>query len=250
MIVFQKVSKIYDGCTALNNVDLTIKAKEFISLAGPSGAGKSTLLKLLIGEEKPSKGKLFLDKQNIHLIKENDMPKLRRKIGMVFQDFRLLSDRTAYENVAFAMEVAGATDKEIKQDVPQLLELVGLVDKLNQFPHQLSGGEKQRVAIARTILKRPPIMVFDEATSSLDSQSEQAILNALREIAQGHTSLVIAHRLSTVVDADKIVVMGQGRILEQGTHSQLLALNGAYAALWHTQQRSHSQNTVLDNTHG
>src|SRR3989344_1319404 len=215
MIVFQKVSKIYDGCTALNNVDLTIKAKEFISLAGPSGAGKSTLLKLLIGEEKPSKGKLFLDKQNIHLIKENDMPKLRRKIGMVFQDFRLLSDRTAYENVAFAMEVAGATNKEIKQDVPQLLELVGLVDKLNQFPHQLSGGEKQRVAIARALIHRPSVILADEPTGNLDPYHTRDIINLLLKINELGTTIVLATHNKEVINrlGKRVLSLDQGRLV-------------------------------------
>jgi len=117
MIIYQNVSKIYDGCVALEGVNTEIKPQEFVSIAGPSGSGKSTFLKLLIGEEKPTKGKVFLDKQNVHLIKDKDLPKLRRKIGMVFQDFRLLSDRTAYENVAFAMEVGGSTNKEIEQDI-------------------------------------------------------------------------------------------------------------------------------------
>ncbi|MBM3252610.1 MAG: ATP-binding cassette domain-containing protein, partial [Candidatus Omnitrophica bacterium] len=168
MIIFQNVSKIYDGCTALNKVSFDIKPKEFVSMAGPSGAGKSTVLKLLIGEEEPTKGKVFVDKQNVQLIKRENLPFLRRKIGMVFQDFRLLPDRTAYENVAFAMEVAGASDKEIKQDVPQLLELVGLPDKLDKFPYQLSGGEKQRVAIARALIHRPAVILADEPTGNLD----------------------------------------------------------------------------------
>lgn len=215
MIVFQKVSKIYDGCTALNNLDLTIKAKEFVSLAGPSGAGKSTLLKLLIGEEKPTRGKLFLDKQNIHLIKEKDMPKLRRKIGMVFQDFRLLSDRTAYENVAFAMEVAGASDKEIKQDVPQLLELVGLIDKLNQFPHQLSGGEKQRVAIARALIHRPSVILADEPTGNLDLLNSWDIVRLLLKINELGTTIILATHDREIINnlGRRVITLDKGLVI-------------------------------------
>ncbi|MBU2037057.1 cell division ATP-binding protein FtsE [Patescibacteria group bacterium] len=215
MIVFQKVSKIYNGCTALNSVEVTIKAKEFISLAGPSGAGKSTFLKLLIGEEKPSRGKLFLDKQNIHLIKEKDMPKLRRKIGMIFQDFRLLSDRTAYENVAFAMEVADATNKEIKQDVPQLLELVGLVDKLNQFPHQLSGGEKQRVAIARALIHRPSVILADEPTGNLDLLNTWDIVRLLLKINELGTTIILATHDREVINnlGRRVITLDKGRVI-------------------------------------
>jgi cell division transport system ATP-binding protein len=215
MIVFQNVSKIYDGCTALDKINLTIKPKEFLSLAGPSGAGKSTLLKLLIGEEKPTQGKIFLDKQNIHLIKDGDLPKLRRKIGMVFQDFRLLSDRTAYENVAFAMEVAGATNKEIAQDVPQLLELVGLAGRLNQFPHQLSGGEKQRVAIARALIHRPSVILADEPTGNLDLLNTWDIVRLLLKINELGTTIILATHDREVINnlGRRVVTLDKGRVI-------------------------------------
>jgi cell division transport system ATP-binding protein len=215
MIVFQNVSKIYDGCTALDKVNFEIKPKEFISMAGPSGAGKSTVLKLLIGEETPSKGKVLLDKQNVHLIKQKDMPKLRRKIGMVFQDFRLLPDRTAYENVAFAMEVAGASDKEIGQDVPQLLELVGLNDKLGQFPHQLSGGEKQRVAIARALIHRPPVILADEPTGNLDLLNTWDIVRLLLKINELGTTIVLATHDREVINnlGRRVITLDKGRII-------------------------------------
>jgi cell division transport system ATP-binding protein len=215
MIVFQNVSKIYNGCTALDKVNVAIKAKEFISLAGPSGAGKSTLLKLLIGEERPSKGKVFLDKQNIHLIKENDMPVLRRKIGMVFQDFRLLSDRTAYENVAFAMEVVGASNQEIKQDVPQLLELVGLANKLNQFPSQLSGGEKQRVAIARALIHRPSVILADEPTGNLDLLNTWDIVRLLLKINELGTTIILATHDREIINTlgRRVITLDKGRVI-------------------------------------
>src|SRR4030042_1264235 len=151
MIYFENVSKIYncngssDPCVALDSINLRIRPQEFISLAGPSGAGKSTLLKLLIGEEKPTEGKVMLDNQNLNLVSLKTLPEIRRKIGMVFQDFRLLANRTAYENVAFAMEAAGDSHQEIGQDVPQVLDVVGLADKRDYFPHQLFGREKNRM---------------------------------------------------------------------------------------------------------
>jgi len=215
MIVFQKVSKIYNGYTALNNVDITIKAKEFISLAGPSGAGKSTLLKLLIGELQPSRGKVFLDKQNVHLIKENEMPILRRKIGMVFQDFRLLSDRTAYENVAFAMEVVGATVQEINQDVPQLLELVGLTEKATQFPYQLSGGERQRVAIARALIHRPSVILADEPTGNLDLLNSWDVIRLLLKINELGTTVLLATHDREIINnlGRRVITLDKGRVI-------------------------------------
>ena len=215
MIVYQNVSKIYNGCKALDRVNVTIKAKEFVSIAGPSGAGKSTFLKLLIGEEKPTMGKIFLDKQNIHFLKDADMPRLRRKIGMVFQDFRLLPDRTAYENVAFAMQVVGASDKEIAQDVPQLLELVGLVDKLNQFPPQLSGGERQRVAIARALIHRPPVILADEPTGNLDLLNTWDIIRILQKINQLGTTIILATHDREVINnlGKRVITFDKGRII-------------------------------------
>ncbi len=215
MILYQNVSKIYDDCAALDKINILIKPQEFVSIAGPSGSGKSTLLKLLIGEEKPTKGKVFLDKQNVHLIKEDDLPKLRRKIGMVFQDFRLLSDRTAYENVAFAMEVAGATNKEIEQDVPQLLELVGLASKLNQFPHQLSGGEKQRVAIARALIHRPSVILADEPTGNLDLLNTWDIIRLLLKINELGTTIILASHDREVINNlnKRVITLDKGRVI-------------------------------------
>ncbi len=215
MIVFQKVSKIYNGYTALNNVDITIKAKEFISLAGPSGAGKSTLLKLLIGELQPSRGKVFLDKQNVHLLKGSEMPILRRKIGMVFQDFRLLSDRTAYENVAFAMEVVGATVQEINQDVPQLLELVGLTEKATQFPYQLSGGERQRVAIARALIHRPSVILADEPTGNLDLLNSWDVIRLLLKINELGTTVILATHDREIINnlSRRVITLDKGRVI-------------------------------------
>src|SRR3989338_8159424 len=169
MIRFENISKIYNShSAALKDVSFAVKPKEFVSVVGRSGAGKSTLLKLLIAEEKPTGGRIYFNEENILNMKPSDLPFLRRQIGAVFQDFKLLPNKTAYENIAFAMEVAGARDSEIKKDVPKVLELVGLKDKAGNFPRELSGGEKQRVAIARALVHRPSVIVADEPTGNLD----------------------------------------------------------------------------------
>ena len=160
MITFEKVSKIYPPlCKALDNISLTIKDKEFVSIAGRSGAGKSTLIKLLIRAEAPTSGKILWQGFDIGAIPDEEMPLWRRKIGMVFQDFKLLPGKTAYENIAFAMEAAGRTDEDIERDIPKLLKIVNLAERAEHFPSQLSGGEKQRVAIARALAHRPEILV-------------------------------------------------------------------------------------------
>ena len=242
-IEFKQVDFNYQHERAiLKNLSFSIAPGQKVAVVGESGAGKSTLVKLLFRFYDVSAGGIYIDGQNIREVEPHS---LRRAIGIVPQDTVLFND-TIGENIRYGRP--DASDAEVQQAI-ELAHLQGFISKLpNGIDTQvgerglkLSGGEKQRVAIARTILKRPPIMVFDEATSSLDSQSEQAILSALKEIASGHTSLVIAHRLSTVVDADLIVVMSQGQIIEQGNHQQLLAQNGAYANLWFTQQRSKEQ---------
>src|SRR3990167_10171883 len=153
MIFFDRVSKVYAGSSvAVEEVTLTIEPKEFVSLVGPSGAGKTTLLKLFLAEEKPSKGNVFFEASNVHTLSKKEIDQFRRKVGMVFQDFRLLPNKTVYENIAFTIEAAGRTDEEIETDVPHVLELVDLLAKVWNFPNELSGGEKQRVAIARALV--------------------------------------------------------------------------------------------------
>ncbi|GGO72509.1 ABCB family ABC transporter ATP-binding protein/permease [Bowmanella pacifica] len=222
----------------LRGVDFSIKPGQRVAVVGESGAGKSTLVKLLFRFYDVVSGGIYIDGQEIRQVSQSS---LRKAIGIVPQDTVLFND-TLYENVRYARPQA--SDEEVKEAF-RLAHLEHFVQSLpdgyqtmvGERGLKLSGGEKQRVAIARVILKRPPILLFDEATSSLDSQSEGAILAALREVAQGHTSLVIAHRLSTVVDADNILVMHQGRIVEQGQHSALLSANGHYAKLWQIQQQ-------------
>src|SRR3989344_5814058 len=178
MIYYDHVSKIYtDTSTALEDVSLTIEPQEFVSLVGQSGAGKSTLLKLLLAEERPSSGKVFFESLDVHKLSNGDLPKVRRKIGPVFQDYKLLPTKTAYENIAFAMEATGRDDLEISEDVPQVLGLVGLEDKAESFPYQLSGGERQRVAIGRALVHRPDIFVADEPTGNLDPINTLEVVN-------------------------------------------------------------------------
>jgi ATP-binding cassette, subfamily B, heavy metal transporter len=226
----------------LQGVSFEILPGQKVAVVGASGAGKSTLVKLLFRFYDPTAGHITIDGQDIALVTQQS---LRRAIGIVPQDTVLFND-TLLENVRYGKP--GASDAE----VADAIRMAHLEEFLAQLPAggdtlvgerglKLSGGEKQRVSIARTVLKRPPILVFDEATSSLDSRSEQTILAALREIAQHHTSLVIAHRLSTVVDADRILVLHQGRIVEQGSHRELLDREGHYAALWRAQQDEQAQ---------
>jgi len=216
MIYFENVSKIYNGnCVALDNITLRIRPQEFVSLAGPSGAGKSTLLKLLIGEDKPTQGKIMLDNQNLNLVGLGDLPKIRRKIGMVFQDFRLLPNRTAYENIAFAMEVAGDKNKEIKQDVPQVLDVVGLADKTNYFPHQLSGGEKQRIAIARALIHRPSVILADEPTGNLDLLNTWDIIKLLLKINELGTTIILATHDREIINnlGRRVITLDKGKMI-------------------------------------
>ena len=221
----------------LRGVNLRIEPGTKLAVVGASGSGKSTLVKLLFRFHDASEGAILIDGQDIRDVTQQS---LRAAIGIVPQDTVLFND-TLLENIRFGRP--GASDADVQQAVrmAHLADFVaqlpqGLATRVGERGLKLSGGERQRVAIARTILKRPPILVFDEATSSLDSKAERLILEALAEIAHGHTSLVIAHRLSTVVDADCIAVLDDGRVIEQGRHEELLAAGGAYAALWRNQQ--------------
>ena len=216
MIRFEKVSKVYsDKCVALSDVTLSILPKEFISIVGHSGAGKTTLLRMILAEERPSSGKVFFDSVNVHGIRRHHLGRLRRKIGTIFQDFRLLSQKTAYENIAFAMEAAGRTDEEIAADVPHVLELVDLQDKLWSFPSELSGGEKQRVAIARAIVNQPDVIIADEPTGNLDPVNTFEIIQILKKINDLGTTVVLTTHNKGVVDSigRRVVTMERGKII-------------------------------------
>ncbi|MEK7088312.1 MAG: cell division ATP-binding protein FtsE, partial [Patescibacteria group bacterium] len=214
MIYFDKVSKIYaDNSAALRDVTLTISPKEFISIVGHSGAGKTTLLKMILAEEKPSSGKVFFDKIDVHQLSRPEITKYRRRIGTIFQDFRLIPDKTAYENIAFAMEAAGRLDEEIESDVPHVLDLVDLGDKLWHFPNELSGGEKQRVAIARAIVNQPEILMADEPTGNLDPINTFEIVQILKKINDLGTTVILTTHNKGVIDSlgKRVITLDAGR---------------------------------------
>ena len=236
MIELRNVTKEYSkGNAALNGVSVRIERGEFVFIVGDSGSGKSTLIKLLLRELTPTSGTVLVNGQNVAHLKQRQIPKYRRKLGIVFQDFRLLKDRNIYENIAFALRVTETPTRVIKKKVPAALSLVGLAQKYKSFPKELSGGEQQRIAIARIFLKNPPILILDEATSALDSVTEAKIQRAFDALAKGRTTLIIAHRLSTIRSANRIVSISGGLITECGTHQQLLESGGIYAQLYNTQ---------------
>jgi cell division transport system ATP-binding protein len=216
MIYFDKVSKIYpDNSVALEDVSFQIEPKEFVSVVGHSGAGKTTLVKMLLAEEKPSTGKVFFESTDIHSLRKKQINDFRRKIGVVFQDFRLLPDKNVYENIAFAMEAAGRTDEEIEADVPHVLELVDLGKKIWNFPGELSGGEKQRVAIARAIINQPDVIVADEPTGNLDPINTYDIIQILKKINDLGTTIILTTHNKGVIDAlgKRVLTMENGRII-------------------------------------
>lgn len=226
MIYFDNVSKIYnDGrSVALRDVTFQVAPDEFVSIVGHSGAGKTTLLKMLIAEDRPSKGKVFFESLDIHAINSGSLPKYRRKIGTVFQDFKLLPHKTAYENIAFAMEANGRSDEEIALNVPQALELVDLTDKLWHFPHELSGGEKQRVAIARAIVNQPDIIIADEPTGNLDPIATYEVVQILKKINDLGTTVIMTTHNKGVIDAlgRRVITMDEGRIVRDDAQGKYM----------------------------
>jgi cell division transport system ATP-binding protein len=217
MIVFDRVTKRYGkDVVAVEDVTLSIEKGEFVSIVGKSGAGKSTLLKLLIGEERPTEGKVFFRSTDIGELKSSELPYHRRRIGMVFQDFRLLEGRTVAENIAFAMEVVGKSKKEIREVIPQALRLVGLTEHAQRFPKELSGGEKQRVAIARALVHDPDCIVADEPTGNLDPVTAWDIIRLLARINEmAGTAVVLATHDKDIVNAirRRVILMEGGRLI-------------------------------------
>lgn len=220
MIELQNVSSVYDTFVALNGINLEIKDGEFVSIVGPAGAGKSTLLRLLTRELRPTDGAVVVDGVNLASLASEDIPVLRRKIGTIFQDFKLLAGRTTFENVSFALEVVGAPDQRIKEDVPKALEIVGLSDKFHNFPHQLSGGEKQRLAIARALIHRPRIILADEPTGNLDLVNSHDVVQLLQKINELGTTVVLVTHNREIVDslARRVVTMERGTIVRDQVH--------------------------------
>lgn len=216
MIIFEKVSKIYSPTSvALKDVTLRVNPREFVSLVGPSGAGKSTVLKLLIAEERPTEGKIFFDGMEVTSLHPRNLPNLRRRVGMIFQDYKLLPEKTAYENISFAMEAAGRGDAEISENVSEALELVDLVDRRGNFPHELSGGEKQRVAVARAIINQPDVLLADEPTGNLDPVNTWEIVRLLEKINELGTTVILATHDKQVVDhlGRRVISIDKGEII-------------------------------------
>lgn len=216
MIYFDKVSKKYtEKDVSLHDVSLTISPGEFVSIVGHSGAGKTTLIKLMLAEEHPTDGSVFFESTNIHQLPRHEVPSYRRRIGTVFQDFRLLPNKTAYENIAFAMEAAGKTDAEIIEDVPYVLDLVNLSEKAHRFPHQLSGGERQRLAIARAIINQPEVVIADEPTGNLDPISTYEVVQILKKINDLGTTVILTTHNKGIIDAlgKRVITLENGRII-------------------------------------
>lgn len=224
MIELRDVSKSYQqGAPAINHINLKIEKGEFVFIVGNSGSGKSTMIKLLMKELDPTAGKIVINGQDLSTLKRRRVPKLRRMIGVVFQDFRLLKDRSVYDNIAFAEKVVGASSRTIRRRVPQMLNLVGLSEKYRSFPKELSGGEQQRVAIARALVNNPSILLADEPTGNLDPKNSWEIMKLLEEVnRRGTTVLVVTHNRE-IVDAmqKRVVTMNKGIIVsdeQKGGH--------------------------------
>lgn len=216
MITFDNVSKKYNGnYVALEGVSFVVEPNEFVSIVGPSGAGKTTLLKMLLAEDRPTAGKVLLQGTDIHALHDDDINFVRRKIGAVFQDFRLLPQKNVFENIAFAMEAAGRSDEEIESDVPHVLELVDLGPKIWNFPNELSGGEKQRVAIARAIVNQPDIIIADEPTGNLDPVNTYDIVEILKRINDLGTTVILTTHNKGVIDSigKRVITMQNGKII-------------------------------------
>ena len=216
MIYFNNVSKVYNkNFVALDNATLTINSGEFVSIVGHSGAGKTTLIKMILADEVPSDGTVFFESTNIFKLKDKDLIKLRRRMGVVFQDFKLLPNKTAYENIAFAMEAVGKTNEEIESDVPHVLELVDLSNKMFHFPHQMSGGEQQRLAIARAIINQPEVIIADEPTGNLDAVNTYEIVQILKKINDLGTTVILTTHNRGVIDSigKRVITMEKGKVI-------------------------------------
>ena len=225
MIYYDKVTKTYNGGPpAVQDVTLTIEPGEFVSIVGHSGAGKTTLLKMLYAETQPTEGAIYFRSREIKALSAQELRELRRNIGTIFQDFRLLPTKTVYENIAFALEVAGKSDDDIAADVPHVLELVGLAEKLWSFPSELSGGEQQRIAIARAIVNQPDVLIADEPTGNLDPINAHDVVEILKKINDLGTTVFLATHNKSVVDSvgRRVVTMDQGRIVRDDKSGKYL----------------------------
>jgi cell division transport system ATP-binding protein len=226
MIEFRNVCKVYpNGTQALNNLNLTVEDGEFVFIVGQSGAGKSTFLKMITCEERPTSGEVILGDQNLSQIKKSEVPYLRRMMGMVFQDFRLINKMTVFENVAFAMHVVGASNREIRRRVPYILSLVNLQDKANCHPRELSGGEQQRVGLARALVNSPKLLIADEPTGNVDPALSFEIVDLLTQInKRGTTILMVTHEQSLVKHFQhRVVEINHGRVVSDTSNMEVHA---------------------------
>ena len=229
MIIFKNVFKIYptnsESAVALADITFRIRPKEFVSMVGPSGAGKTTLLKLLLKEESPTKGDVIINGKNLDSISSKRLPLYRQKIGAIFQDFKLLPNKTAYENIAFAMEAGGKTNEEIENDIPQILELISLTKRAHHFPFQLSGGEKQRIAIGRALAYRPNILMADEPTGNLDPLHTWDIIRLLCKINEMGTTVILATHDREIINTinKRVISLDKGRLIKDEEKGKYLA---------------------------
>jgi cell division transport system ATP-binding protein len=226
VIYFSNVSKKYpdDNDLSLENVTLTISRGEFVSIVGHSGAGKTTFTKLILAEERPTSGTVFYQSKNVHKLGNRELTQLRKKIGVIFQDFRLLPNKTVYENISFAMEVVGKTDEEIRRDVPRVLEVVDLSSKIMHFPHQLSGGEKQRLSIARAIINQPELIIADEPTGNLDPINTYEVVQILKKINDLGTTIILTTHNRGVIDfiGKRVVTFEKGRVIRDDAQGKYI----------------------------
>lgn len=215
MIYFNNVTKKYKDSVSLENVSISISQGEFVAIIGHSGAGKTTLAKLILAEEKPTEGSVFFDSVDIHKLPSKELTKFRRRVGTVFQDYRLLPNKTVYENIAFAMEALDKDEDEIVEDVPRVLELVGLYSKAHLFPHQLSGGEKQRLAIARAIITQPDLIIADEPTGNLDQSNILEVINLLKRLNEMGTTIILTTHNKFILDQIKkrVITLEEGKVV-------------------------------------
>ena len=216
MIRFQNITKIYpQDIVALNDVSFEVKPEEFVCIVGRSGAGKTTLLKLLLAIEKPTKGKIFFEGNDVAEIESERLPEFRRKVGIVFQDYKLLPSKTVYENIAYVMELMGKSNREISREIPQVLEIVGLKNRAHNFPVQLSGGEQQRAAIARAIAHRPQVILADEPTGNLDPYHTRDIIKLLKRIHELGNTVILSTHDKGIIDSleERVVTLEEGRVI-------------------------------------
>ncbi len=230
MIFFNNITKIYPAYltkkekTVLDDVSFKVEKGEFVSIVGMSGAGKTTLFKIFLREEKPTKGEVFFDEKNIHKISQREGCELRRRVGTIFQDYKLLSSKTVYENIAYAMEVTGASDEEIEKRVPEALDTVGLLEQALHFPHQLSGGEKQRTAIARALIHEPEVILADEPTGDLDPYNSRDVLDILLELNKSGTTVILATHDKEVINSlgKRVITLKDGKVVSDSKHGRFI----------------------------